>query len=123
MCKRIFFVSLSAMRRWMFFILVSILTMECTEARTRMDSVLINRVFNYRQTIEFNQFPDEMSYYTRFYIKKSKRNPILWAVPSMYRIARHSEREFAGETWNKFKPYAKEKNFTQVSIRRYRGEL
>lgn len=116
MCKRIFFVSLSAMRRWMFFILVFILTMECTEARTRMDSVLINRVFNYRQTIEFNQFPDEMSYYTRFYIKKSKRNPILWAVPSMYRIARHSEREFAGETWNKFKPYAKEKNFTQVSI-------
>jgi hypothetical protein len=81
-----------------------------------MDSVLINRVFNYRQTIDFKQFPDELSYYTRFYINKTRRNPILWAIPSMYRIARHSQREFAGETWYKFKANSEEKIIEQVNI-------
>lgn len=104
------------MRRWILFLLISFLTFEGTDARTRMDSVLINRVFNYRQTIDFKQFPDELSYYTRFYINKSRRNPILWAIPSMYRIARHSQREFAGETWYKFKANSEEKIIEQVNI-------
>ena len=96
--------------------MIFFLNVENTEARTRMDSVLINRVFNYRQTINFRQFPDELSYYTRFHIQRNRRNPILWAVPSMHRIAKHSRREFAGETWYKFKPNSKEKNIIQVNI-------
>ena len=81
-----------------------------------MDSVLINRVFNYRKTIDFNKFPDEISFYNRFYINKARRNPILWAVPSMYRIIRNSKREFAGETWNKFKPNSDNKYLLQVNV-------
>ena len=116
MRKRIFFVSLHPMQRSILYILLTLLSIHGINARTRMDSVLINRVFNYRKTIDFNKFPDEISFYNRFYINKARRNPILWAVPSMYRIIRNSKREFAGETWNKFKPNSDNKYLLQVNV-------
>ena len=116
MRKRIFFVSLHPMQRSILYILLTLLSIHGINARTRMDSVLINRVFNYRKTVDFNKFPDEISFYNRFYINKARRNPILWAVPSMYRIIRNSKREFAGETWNKFKPNSDNKYLLQVNV-------
>ena len=102
-CKRIFFVSLRSMRRFLSVILLNLLIISGLQARTRMDSVLINRIFNYPQTVDTTNLLKESSFYRRFYIKTDHRNALLMAVPAVYWLAKGSQREFVGETWTKVK--------------------
>ena len=68
-----------------------------------MDSVLINRIFNYRLTVDTTNFPKENSFYHRYYIKTDHRNVLLLAVPAVYWLAKETQREFVGESWSKVK--------------------
>ena len=68
-----------------------------------MDSVLINRIYNYFHTIDTTSLPKESSFYRRFYIKTDQRNVLLLAVPAVYWLAKGDQREFVGETWTKVK--------------------
>ena len=60
-----------------------------------MDSVLINRIYNYFHTIDTTSLPKESSFYRRFYIKTDQRNVLLLAVPAVYWLAKGDQREFA----------------------------
>ena len=91
------------MRKLLPIILLQLLFVSGLQARTRMDSVLINRIFNYRLTIDTTDFPKENSFYHRYYIKTDHRNVLLLAVPSVYWLAKGTQREFVGESWSKVK--------------------
>ena len=91
------------MRKLLSVILLNLLFISGLQARSRMDSVLINRIYNYFHTIDTTSLPKESSFYRRFYIKTDQRNVLLLAVPAVYWLAKGDQREFVGETWTKVK--------------------
>ena len=70
--------------------------------RESADTVLLNRIFNYAQTIDTTSVEGSYTYaYHRFFISTDKRNAILLAVPTMYGVAHGGARKFAGEFFEK----------------------
>lgn len=67
------------------------------------DPTLIERVFRYGEQVEATfQLQDTSYAYTKFYLRVDRKNPTLMLVPSVYAIAHRAEREFVGESYNKF---------------------
>lgn len=68
-----------------------------------MDSLMLNRIFNYRRNFTTNNVN---GYTTNVYIKNNfnvwKRNSTLWLIPSMYSIA-EGERYLVSESYNKLR--------------------
>lgn len=84
-------------------ILISILVfsfgLNNIQAETLSDSLTLQRVMKYRQSISEEIKGIQTNVYLRYYFKTDKRNFTLMAIPSMYAISR-GRREYAGETYS-----------------------
>lgn len=69
-------------------------------ASRRDDSLLINRIWDYRDLYATSVDGTEQNIYLRYTFGSEKRNPTLFLVPTMYTIAK-GEREFIGESYCK----------------------
>ena len=74
------------------------ITAETATDRESTDSALLNRVFSYLNTYGRNVDGVESNVYIKQYFQTHKRNVTLWAVPSMYTIAR-GQRTFVSEEY------------------------
>lgn len=84
--------------------LILISQMFCIEslfAKNRPDSIL-QRVFDYPQTICTEDFTDSVSYaYSKFSLNIKRRNIMLMTVPTMYAVAHGGSRRYIGESYNR----------------------
>ena len=65
------------------------------------DSLVLNRMFNYRSMLQFNVKDSCMNLYVRFTVSTLKKNKLLLTVPSMYVLARKNNSDFAGEFYSR----------------------
>ena len=72
-------------------------------AKDQIDTIALNRVFNYRSVMQDNIEGTTMNVYLRYHLRTDKKNKLLLTVPSMYVLARKNNREFVGETYRKVK--------------------
>lgn len=70
-------------------------------AMNRSKRSLLWRIHTYAATRDTVNAPKQTFVYARATIRVEKRNPILWAVPSAYFIARGNKREFLTESYDK----------------------
>lgn len=70
-----------------------------TYAKPETDSLLLQRVLAYSQSVPFNDEEISSNVYLWYYFKTEKRNFTLMAIPSMFYISR-GKREYAGETYS-----------------------
>ena len=71
-------------------------------ARDGLDSLILNRIWNFRRNYTQRVDGEEQTVYVRYTFDTQKRNPTLFLVPSMYAIAR-GDRQFLGEAFSKVK--------------------
>jgi len=102
------------------FIILLCLASLGAQSRSRTDTTLLNRVFTYKQRMDSVSSSADVNVYTRFYMNTDRRNPLLLAVPSMYRIGRGRTRAFAGETWGILR---REKNERKLDLQVNVGTL
>lgn len=70
-----------------------------THADNKSDSLILQRVLTYKQSVAEEVDAIHTNIYLRYYFKTDKRNITLVAIPSMYAISR-GHREYAGETYS-----------------------
>jgi len=63
---------------------------------------IMDRVWNYSQSITQSVQGVEQNVYMRYNFTTERRNPTLFAIPSMYAIA-HGDRQYIGEAYGKIK--------------------
>ncbi len=80
-----------------------VLAWSCVAAAPRRGNgklTLLRRVWSYAASIDTIGAPEVSTYaYRHFYMDVKKRNVLLLPVPTMYTVARGSERQFTGETF------------------------
>lgn len=81
-------------------LLLSLLSLQAG-AMNRSKRSLLWRIHTYAATRDTVNAPKQTFAYARATIRVEKRNPILWAVPSAYFIARGNKREFLTESYDK----------------------
>ena len=69
------------------------------DAKAATDSLTLQRVLAYRQSMPVNMNGTHTNIYIRYYFNTERRNFTLMAIPSMYAISR-GRREFAGESYS-----------------------
>lgn len=69
------------------------------KAESLSDSLILQRVLTYKQSISEEVNGIHTNVYLRYYFKTDKRNITLMAIPSMYAISR-GRREYAGEAYS-----------------------
>ncbi len=70
-----------------------------SSADVMSDSLILQRVLDYKQGLSDTIDTIRTNVYVRFYFKTDKRNIMLTAIPTMHVIAK-GNREFSGETYN-----------------------
>ena len=83
------------------------------KARGQVENMLLNRIFEYRNTAEMLCHDTVTNVYIRYYLNVEQRNPLLLMIPTMYVVAQGDEREFVGETWNTIEMKNDEANFVK----------
>ena len=63
--------------------------------------VALDRVFNYKKSIQSDVNGVTMNVYLRYHFRTDKKNKLLLTVPSMYVLARKNNNEFVGESYSK----------------------
>lgn len=79
---------------------LSLLSLQA-RAMNRSKRSLLWRIHTYAATRDTVNAPKQTFAYARATIRVEKRNPILWAVPSAYFIARGNKRKFLTESYDK----------------------
>ncbi|MBR1428344.1 MAG: hypothetical protein IJ582_04845 [Prevotella sp.] len=80
---------------------------ECTSGiyaiskREYNDSLVLNRMFGYKDSQHFEIRDSIINSYTLFTVSTQKKNKLLFTVPSMYVLARRSNTDYAGELYTK----------------------
>ncbi len=87
------------MRRIVFFLFVVLSSGAYGASRNEVDSLtLLQRVFNYKSTIDNPADTLETNIYLRYFFRTDKKNFTLASIPTMHAIARGGN-EFAGESF------------------------
>ena len=71
-------------------------------ARERSDSLLMSRVWNFKRNYTQSIEGVEQNVYIRYDFTTLRRNPTMYAIPSLYSIAR-GDRQYVGESYCKVK--------------------
>lgn len=79
-------------------ILFSLLSVK-SNAKSLTDSLVLQRVLTYKQSVPEQLDGIHTNVYLRYYFKTDRRNFTLMAIPSMFAISR-GQREYAGESYN-----------------------
>lgn len=83
----------------MFFAITAVVTAAGRDDERR---TLLERLFDYAATTDTAALDIDTTYtYTKFDIDVRRRNVALWAVPTMYTIARGEQRRYVGETYER----------------------
>lgn len=69
-------------------------------ARSKTDSLLMNRIYNYRRNFTHDLKGYTTNVYQRRMLRVNRRNSTLWLIPKMYSIAKGSRLHFS-ETYSK----------------------
>lgn len=69
--------------------------------RDDMRRVLLERLYAYADAADAAERQDTAYTYTKFDIRTRRRNAILWAVPTMYVVARGDRRDYVGESYER----------------------
>lgn len=80
-------------------VLIMLTSAADTYAKQETDSLMLQRVLAYRQSVCHADDEFSSNVYLSYYFKTEKRNFTLMAVPSMFYISR-GKREYAGETYS-----------------------
>lgn len=80
--------------------------------------VALDRVFNYKKSIQSDVNGVTMNVYLRYHFRTDKKNKLLLTVPSMYVLARKNNNEFVGESYSKvtFSEIQKYESTLQVAV-------
>ena len=70
-----------------------------SNAKSLTDSLVLQRVLTYKQSVPEQLDGIHTNVYLRYYFKTDRRNFTLMAIPSMFAISR-GQREYAGESYN-----------------------
>lgn len=74
----------------------------CCEARTRRDTLVMDRVFGYKNTVVHERHDTLKSYnYVKYSLQVRRRNAILLTIPTLYAIAHGPDRSYLGETYSR----------------------
>ncbi len=94
-----------------------LLTAVGAEAKSRILPAVLHRTFVYKQSVKEDVHGTSTNVYSRYSLITERRNPILFAVPTMYVVARGG-REFIGESYSRmvFKDIDKYDAFRQVTV-------
>ena len=88
-----------------FFYVLTLVLMLATlkaEGKARKDSLLLERIFSYGESIDTAGIAESSTHaYQRFFFSTDRRTPFLMAVPTMYAVAHGGARQFAGEFYDK----------------------
>lgn len=93
-------VGISYATRWLTVCILMLLSLQAG-AVSRSKRSLLWRIHTYAATRDTVNAPKQTFAYARATIRVEKRNPILWAVPSAYFIARGNKRQFLTESYSK----------------------
>ena len=85
-------------------LLLMLLTAGITIAREKPDSLVLNRVFNYKQVIDREVDGIASNLYMKHLYQAKRRNFSLWLIPHMYTIA-DGKRQFVSETYSRIHYY------------------
>lgn len=84
-----------------FWLLAFILLMSVgAEAKSRALPAVLHRTFVYKQSVKGEVYGTSTNVYSRYSLVTERRNPTLFAVPTMYVVARGG-REFIGESYSR----------------------
>lgn len=81
--------------------LLSVVLPARMSARTRPDSLVLARVFSYRQLADTSMTDTTTYIYTKCRFHVDRKNALLMAVPNLYLVARGSKREFVSEAYTR----------------------
>ena len=73
----------------------------CYASNRTVDSILINRMWNYYEHSEII-VDGEKNVYIKCHISTKRRNALLWVIPTMYSIAK-GDRDYIGEAYTKLR--------------------
>ena len=73
----------------------------CYASNRTVDSILINRMWNYYEHSE-KIVDGEKNVYIKCHISTKRRNALLWVIPTMYSIAK-GDRDYIGEAYTKLR--------------------
>ena len=82
-------------------LILTLVNIEAKADRSEKDA-LLEKVFSYTDSINLDSASERTQVYTKFKIKSHQRNFLLWAVPTMYSIAK-GKRSFFGESYSTLK--------------------
>ena len=73
----------------------------CFGSNNKEDSLVLHRIFTFKQNNEQDVKGTSMNVYTRHHVSTIKRNKLLITIPTMYRLARSENKEFVGESYSR----------------------
>ena len=81
--------------------MMTLMSSICYASNRTVDSILINRMWNYYEHSE-KIVDGEKNVYIKCHISTKRRNALLWVIPTMYSIAK-GDRDYIGEAYTKLR--------------------
>ena len=81
--------------------MMTLMSSICYASNRTVDSILINRMWNYYEHSEII-VDGEKNVYIKCHISTKRRNALLWVIPTMYSIAK-GDRDYIGEAYTKLR--------------------
>lgn len=72
---------------------------QSVSSKERLDTLVVNRIFNYRSSIDSTIEGYRTQAYLKFRVKTNRRNAALLCVPHLYTVARNKQKSHLGETY------------------------
>ena len=90
----------------------------CFGSNNKEDSIVLHRIFTFKQNNAQDVKGTSMNVYTRHHVSTIKRNKLLITIPTMYRLARSENKEFVGESYSRitFRDIADYEEKRQVAV-------
>lgn len=94
-------------------------------SKDRLDTLVVNRIFNYRSSIDSTIEGYRTQAYLKYRVKTNRRNAALLCVPHLYTVARSKQKSHLGEnyitlTFHESQPIETEVNARTSTLRRHR---
>ena len=98
---------------------------QAASSKDRLDTLVLNRIFNYRASIDSTIEGYRTQAYLKFRVKTNRRNATLLCVPHLYTIARSNQKSHLGEsyltlTFHESEPTESEVHARTSTIHRHR---
>ena len=101
---------------------------QAASSKDRLDTLVVNRIFNYRSSIDSTIEGYQTQAYLKYRVKTNRRNAMLLCVPHLYTVARSNQKSHLGEsyltlTFHESEPTESEVHVRTSTIHRHRTVL